>query len=615
MEQKKEQKKKKRSRLFVWFRRLFFGPGRELSFLEEEQVQSPMRSIVSRFFHNRIAMTGVVIFAACLLLVLIGPLFLPLDLSYSDSTQQNVPPSMGLAKVPAEMKNGKIAGISAGTTYGLGCDTDGEVYTWGYTRITETIDLGEIPDEVKEADIVEVAAGFDHCLALSDKGKLYVWGNGRLGQKEIPERARAGKNFVQIGASIQFSAALTDDGYLYLWGNESTADVKVKKEFQNHIKKVALSDYAYVSLMDDGSVKYTGFNVSSAYAQIPEELSEGVVDIAATANTFVAVKEDGSLYFWGNISNGENNVPEYEGEIDRLYGGRYHYTALLDNGEVISWGDNHFGQADVPSALKKGDVTVTDLYSGYYQNYAVTIDGEVISWGLKGYLLGTDYLGRDILTRLVNGGRVTMTVGAVSVIITMLIGLLIGGLSGYFGGVLDMFLMRVAEVISGIPFLPFALILSSIIPPGVSLTQRMYLIMVVLGLLSWPSLARLVRAQILAVREQEYVMAAKAMGVKEMTIVFKHILPNILSVILVNVTLSFATCMLTESSLSYLGFGIIPPTPTWGNMLTGCNNSVVIQQYWWRWVFPALIFGICTIAINLIGDGLRDAVDPKSGER
>ena len=148
-----------------------------------------------------------------------------------------------------------------------------------------------------------------------------------------------------------------------------------------------------------------------------------------------------------------------------------------------------------------------------------------------------------------------------------------------------------------------------------SLTQRMYLIMVVLGLLSWPSLARLVRAQILAVREQEYVMAAKAMGVKEMTIVFKHILPNILSVILVNVTLSFATCMLTESSLSYLGFGIIPPTPTWGNMLTGCNNSVVIQQYWWRWVFPALIFGICTIAINLIGDGLRDAVDPKSGER
>ena len=255
------------------------------------------------------------------------------------------------------------------------------------------------------------------------------------------------------------------------------------------------------------------------------------------------------------------------------------------------------------------------MYVGYYQNYAVTDTGEVVTWGLKGYLMGTDNLGRDVFTRLVNGGRVTMTVGAVAVIISMVIGLIVGGLSGYFGGVVDVILMRIAEVISGIPFLPFALILSSIIPSTVTQTQRMYMIMVVLGLLSWPALARLIRAQILAVREQEYVMAAKSVGVKELTIVFRHIVPNILSVILVNVTLSFATCMLTESSLSYLGFGIIPPTPTWGNMLTGANNSVVIQQYWWRWVFPALIFGICTISINLMGDGLRDAVDPKSEQR
>ena len=155
----------------------------------------------------------------------------------------------------------------------------------------------------------------------------------------------------------------------------------------------------------------------------------------------------------------------------------------------------------------------------------------------------------------------------------MILGLLIGGFSGYFGGVLDMVLMRVAEVISGIPFLPFALILSSIIPSSVSLTQRMYLIMVVLGLLSWPSLARLVRAQVLAVREQEYVMAAKAMGVKEISIVFRHIIPNILSVILVNVTLSFATCMLTESTLRLPRLRRhLRRRPTWGNMLTGCKQ-------------------------------------------
>jgi len=139
--------------------------------------------------------------------------------------------------------------------------------------------------------------------------------------------------------------------------------------------------------------------------------------------------------------------------------------------------------------------------------------------------------------------------------------------------------------------------------------------MVVLGLLSWTGLAYLVRAQILAQREMEYVTAAKALGVREGGIIFKHIIPNVISVIIVSATISFATSMLTESSLSYLGFGIVPPTPTWGNMLTGANDSIVIQQYWWRWVFPSLIFSICTICINIIGDGLRDAIDPKSNER
>ena len=606
-------KKKKESRGFTWLRRLFLGPAKELNFLEEEQIQSPLRSMVKRFFSNKIAMTGLVVFMACLMLTLIGPIFLPLDLSYSDATQQNVPPTMSLAKLPDELK-GDTQDVSVGTTYGIGCDMEGKVYTWGYTKVTDTIDIGDIPEEVQNAHIVKVAAGFDHAVALSDEGEIFVWGNTRLGQGDIPMKAQ-GQDIIQIEASTQYSAALTADGYLYMWGNSSTADAKVKSEAQNHITKVALSDYAYVSLMDDGSLQYTGFNTSTPYAKIPESLSSGVIDIAATATTFAAIKEDGTLEIWGNTTRGEDQVPEFEGEIVKLFGGRYHYTALLDTGEVISWGDDHFGQSTVPTKLTDGSTTVSNMYVGYYQNYAVTDTGEVVTWGLKGYLMGTDNLGRDVFTRLVNGGRVTMTVGAVAVIISMVIGLIVGGLSGYFGGVVDVILMRIAEVISGIPFLPFALILSSIIPSTVTLTQRMYMIMVVLGLLSWPALARLIRAQILAVREQEYVMAAKSVGVKELTIVFRHIVPNILSVILVNVTLSFATCMLTESSLSYLGFGIIPPTPTWGNMLTGANNSVVIQQYWWRWVFPALIFGICTISINLMGDGLRDAVDPKSEQR
>ena len=249
------------------------------------------------------------------------------------------------------------------------------------------------------------------------------------------------------------------------------------------------------------------------------------------------------------------------------------------------------------------------------QNYAVTTEGKVLSWGLKGFVLGTDDLGRDMLTRIINGGRVTMLVGAISVIIATIIGVITGGLAGYFGGKADILIMRIAEIVGGLPFIPFAMILSAVIGSRLVPTQKMYLIMVVLGVLSWTGTCRLVRAQILAQREMEYVTAAKAMGIREVKIVFKHILPNVVSLLLVSMTLDFATCMLTESTLSYLGFGIPLPTPTWGNLLTGANNSIVIQQYWWRWVFPAAIFGMCTICINLMGDGLRDAVDPKSNGR
>ena len=142
--------------------------------------------------------------------------------------------------------------------------------------------------------------------------------------------------------------------------------------------------------------------------------------------------------------------------------------------------------------------------------------------------------------------------------------------------------------------------------------MRIFIIMCILGVLTWPGLARLVRGQVLVARESEYVTAAKALGVKEYTIAFKHILPNVMSVILVNLVLNFGTCMLTESSLSYLGFGVTYPRPTWGNMLNGANNATIINAYWWQWVFTAAFLAITCICINIVGDNLRDAMDPKA---
>lgn len=353
-----EAKKNRRGfHLSTWIKRLIW-PGKELDFLKEEAVVSPMRSVLKRFFHNKIALTGLIILILMFLLVLIGPVFFPLDISYSDSTQQNLPPSTSMMKVPEAMKR-SLQDIGPGTSYGIGCDKEGKVYTWGYTKITERIDLSNIPVQVQNDKIVDVAAGHDHVVALSEDGILYAWGNDRLGQCDIPALANRGNTFIQIDAGAQFSAALTDEGKLYVWGNSSLADVKIKEEFQGDIAKFAMCDYAYVCLMRDGSVQYTGYKTSTVYANIPEELSSGVVDIAATANTFAAVKNDGSVYVWGNTANGEGQIPAYEGKVMELHGGRNHYLALLDTGELIAWGNDHFGQADVPSSLTSGKETAS----------------------------------------------------------------------------------------------------------------------------------------------------------------------------------------------------------------------------------------------------------------
>lgn len=593
--------------------RLFGNRNKEVDIMVEEQIQSPSKMMLDNFLHNRLGMTGLIGFLVILMIVVIVPIFMPINLGESDNTQTNVAPGLTMMAYPKELE-GNVQDISNGPTFGVGVDKNGKVYTWGHTKISKIIDIGNIPMEVERAKIKMVAAGYDHVTAVDDQNNVYVWGNDRLGQDNIPSelvpsKIKGTKEIVQLEAGYQISGAVTADGEAYLWGNENMSDLSVHDEFQGHIKKLAITTSYYCLLLDDGSVVYGGYK-QNAFSNVPETLKSNVIDIAASSETMCGLKSDGTLVFWGNGSHGEMSAPEMSSKPVEIYGGRWHYTALLENGDVISWGNNTHKETEVPESVQNADIET--IFSSYFQNYAVTKEGKILTWGLKGYFLGTDNLGRDILTRLVHGGKTTMTVGFIAQVIALIIGVITGGLAGYFGGTVDLIIMRIAEVIGSLPFLPFALLLSAIIGTRIDVQLRMYLIMIVLGLLSWTGVCRLVRAQILAEREKEFVLAAQAMGVKERSIIFRHILPNVMSILLVDATLGFATCMLTESSLSYLGFGISPPTPTWGNMLTGANNSIVIQQYWWQWVFVSFIFGICTICINLVGDAIRDAVDPKS---
>ncbi len=575
---------------------------------EEELMQSPARMVVKSFLHDKIAMTGLCLFLIIFLCCIVLPFFLPIDLHYQDVTQSNVAPGFGMLNVPSQLQ-GNAQMVSSGSTFSVGIDKDGKVYEWG---TFPTDKLKKIPSSSEMGKLTQISAGLDHIVAVNENGEIFTWGNDRMGLASLPVEMRLSTDPIkQISAGYQISLALTESGHLYNWGSTYLLNITFPEGVQGNIQKFDDNTNIVIALTNDGEVVPLS-SKASAFTTVPEDIQGNVIDIALTDESAAALTKDGKVHTWGNNVNHSMDVPEeIQGRVTALSAGRYHYTALLDDGTVASWGDDNFGQTNVPSFNSK----VVSVVSGYYSSYAVLENGEVKGWGLDGYLMGTDAFGRDVFRRLLVGGRMTMTVGAIAVIISTLIGIIVGGISGYKGGKIDNLLMRLTEIVSSIPFLPFCIILSSILGNSISETQRIILIMFILGLLSWPGIARLVRGSVLAEREQEFVTAAKALGVKEFGIIFRHILPNIITVIIVNATLDFATCMLTESSLSFIGFGVNEPNATWGNMLTGAQNGQVIENYWWRWVFPSAALGICTISINCVGDGLRDAIDPKSKER
>lgn len=230
------------------------------------------------------------------------------------------------------------------------------------------------------------------------------------------------------------------------------------------------------------------------------------------------------------------------------------------------------------------------------------------SWA---HLFGTDGLGRDVLVRVLYGGRVSLTVGFLVVAITLSIGVPIGSAAGYFGGWVDNILSKLIDATLSLPALMFMILLAAILReidlPFLKSNSTLT-IALVLGVLSWPTVARLVRAVFLTFREMEYVTAAKALGASNLRIIISEILPNGLGPIIVESTLGIGYAIMEESTLSFLGFGIMPPTPSWGNLLDNAQEH--LSEYAWLAIFPGLMIFLTIISINFIGDGLRDALDP-----
>ncbi len=230
------------------------------------------------------------------------------------------------------------------------------------------------------------------------------------------------------------------------------------------------------------------------------------------------------------------------------------------------------------------------------------------------FLLGTDINGRDVFSRILFGGRISMTIGFLALFVLFPIGLLYGGIAGYFGGKVDMIMMRFAEAVMSIPSFYLLIILASILPSGMTSVQRFMLIVVILALIGWASFARVVRGMVLSIKNQEYVQAAKSIGASRLRIIIKHILPQTTSFVIVAMTLSVPSYILSESGLSFLGLGIQQPDASWGNMLKEAQEYTNIIYRPWL-LTPGFLIFIAVLAFNLIGDTIRDILDPKSKTR
>ena len=264
---------------------------------------------------------------------------------------------------------------------------------------------------------------------------------------------------------------------------------------------------------------------------------------------------------------------------------------------------------------KAVDVTDKDgngLYT-IYETVTTKRDMNILADPSGKHWLGTDAQSYDVLTRLMYGGRISLTIGFVVVILETIIGVLLGGLAGYFGGWVDGLIMRIVDIFNCIPTLPILLIASMVIDAW-KLTDsvKIYFIMIIITIFSWSGTARLVRGQILYLREQEYITATEVMGLPTWRRIFKHLIPNVMPQLIVSMTLGLGSVILYESTLSYLGLGVSGDTASWGTMISTCKERLMLMYHVNVWLPAGLMIVLAVLGFNFIGDGLRDAMDPKS---
>jgi peptide/nickel transport system permease protein len=242
-----------------------------------------------------------------------------------------------------------------------------------------------------------------------------------------------------------------------------------------------------------------------------------------------------------------------------------------------------------------------------YSTTGLSLSGIPVGPGQHGFLLGTDDQGRDVLARIIYGSRVSLEVGVGATVLALGVGTVVGLVAGYYGGLIDSLLARFMDILLSFPILLFALAIIARFGPSLEL------VLIVIAMFSWPYIGRLVRGQVISLREREFVEAARALGASDLRIMFVEIAPNLIALAVIYATLLIPINIVTEATLSFLGLGVQPPTASWGNMISEAQTGDLFTVAWWFLVFPCVALVLTTLAFNLLGDGLRDALDPRHG--
>jgi peptide/nickel transport system permease protein len=310
--------------------------------------------------------------------------------------------------------------------------------------------------------------------------------------------------------------------------------------------------------------------------------------------------------------NARNDLPFYPPMLTRVHvfdeagnlSRPFVYHLVPVDPQLATYRDDASGKYPIRLFVRGESYRILWLVSSNIHLFGVDEPGHI-------FLFGSDNLGRDIFSRILYGAQVSLSIGIIGILISTIIGMMVGGVAGYFGGVTDFALMRTVEVLLALPSLYFILILRQLFGTGTSSTQIYFIIVIILAFIGWATEARVIRGMVMSLKEQEYVIAARAMGFSNSRIIIRHVLPNTLSFVIVTATLSVPFFILSEVALSFLGVGIQEPEASWGNMLIAAQSNRILNDFPWV-LIPGVFIFLAVMAWNFLGDGLRDAADPRT---